>query len=126
MSGEEKIYTEGELKLLVEISAIKSNQVAFFKTFTDHTEDDSEHFDRLYKSDKEIVRKLDSIPKSLVECSNRIKEEIMEGSRREFTKETDFQVFKTKIMTGIIVGIALGSVLATVISMIISSVKLLH
>ncbi len=126
MSDEEKIYTKGEVKILVEASEIKVKQAALLKMFSDHMKEDSEHFDRLYQTDKEIIKKINLIPKNLADCSAKMERDIMMQSRREFTKETDFQVFKAKIMTGVIVGITIGSIIATVISLVISTFKIFH
>lgn len=123
MSGEEKIYTKGEMELLLATGEVKTMQRMMRDDFAKHMSDDEEHFERIYLNEKEIEVKIDNLPSRIAEASEKLKTDVMAISRREFTQETDFQVFKTKIMTGVIVGIAAGSVIATIVSIIISSFK---
>lgn len=124
MSGEEKVYTKGEMELLLATNEVKTMQKMMLESFNDHMKDDEDHFDRLYEADKEISGKIDNLPAKITECSEKLKTEILTVSRREFTGKTEFQVFRTKIMTGIIVGISIGSILATVISLSLTTIKI--
>lgn len=123
MAGEEKIYTKGEMQLLLATKEIETVQKTMLKSFNAHLKDNEEHFTRLYKDDKIILEKVELIPQKLVDCADRMKKDILNVAVEKYTPLTDFKVFRTQMITGIVVGTMLGSALATIASLLISAYK---
>lgn len=126
MSNEEKFYTKGEMELLLATNEVKTMQKIMMESFNKHITDDDDHFDRLYKTEKEIISKIDLIPQRMVECSERMKTDVLVIADERYTHDKEFKIFRTKILTGVMAGTVIGTILATVMSLIFAAMRVAH
>ena len=121
MSDDEKMYSKGEMELLLATNEVKTMQRIMMEHFDAHIKEDDEHFDTLYKTDKEIIGKLDAMPQKFLECSNKVKEEIFTKAATIYTAQKDFEIFRTKIVTWVAAATMCGIIIAEVINLFIQS-----
>ena len=116
MADEEKMYTKGEMELLLATHEVKTMQKLMMEHFDAHIKEDDAHFDTLYRTDKEIISKLDSMPQKFLECSNRVKDEIFAKASTIYTAQKDFEIFRTKVVTWVSAAVVVGVIVAELIN----------
>lgn len=125
MSDEEKVYTKGEMELLLATNEVKTMQKIMLDSFSEHMQDDISNFKRLYDANKEIISKIETIPQKMADCSDKMKKEVLSVADRRYTPIIEFKVFRTQVITGIVIGTVIGSAIATIINLAISATKLI-
>lgn len=123
-SEDKKTHTDSEVELLLAVNEVKTMQKMHLELFNDHKAEDSEHFDRLYEADKKILSEIQEIPARMINCSEKIKTDILSISRNEFATITDFKVLKTWIITGIVAGSAVAGIISTALNYVIAVMKI--
>jgi len=119
MVDEKKTHTQGEVDSLVAIARVETLQHVLNSEFNEHKKEDSEHLDRLYDADKRILAEVTTVPEKLIKCSETLKTDILNISRREFTTITNFEIFRTEVKASVRVGVAIGSVASSIIVTIV-------
>lgn len=111
MPNEEKTHTKGEVDILISLARVETMQCMTADSFNEHKKEDTEQFERIYKSLEHIDEDVNKIPERMLQCKEKLKTEVLVQSRSEFTTITNFEIFKTKIITwGMAVGIIAGIV----------------
>jgi len=117
-------YTKAEMETQVAIARVETLVSVTRDDFNEHKLDDERNFGELFKASRDISKKIDTIPKTLIECRDDLKTEIHTEMNQHFVSQLDFQVFTTKVFWAIIGGTSMASVIGWVLSIWYTSVKL--
>lgn len=123
-ASEKPVYTQAHMQIIKDLAELGTKQALQLKAFEDHKKEDSDHFDRLYDADKQILDAVSHIPENMMKCRDKLKDDIMDDVEKNFVSATEFKILRTKITWSIITVTALGSVVTTVLTSLVLISKL--